>query len=150
MSFDPRKLGSVGCGMAFAGGWKYGSPLQFYRESAHLAEKGVLAVSFDYRISYLYHSSQENALEDARDAIEWLRSRSEDFGVSPAKICCGGASAGACMAALLASQDPNGKIACRYPTCCCWNIRHWQTSYLCSQQDASHVVVYGNKDEFTK
>lgn len=67
----------------FAGGWKYGSPLQFYKESAYLASKGVLAVSFDYRISYLYDSSWQDALEDAKDAVKWMRENARTLDIAP-------------------------------------------------------------------
>ena len=130
--FRPKKnLARSAVAWFFAGGWKYGSPLQFYRESAHLAEKGLLAVSFDYRISYLYHSSQENALEDARDAIEWLREGMlNTWGHLRAKSAVEVRRLVLVWQPCWQVKTLMEKIACRYPTCCCWNIRHWQSLLL--------------------
>ncbi len=99
----------------FAGGWKYGSPLQFYREAAYLSELGILSVSFDYRISYLYHTTHQEALEDAKDAVRWMRKNADDLGISADSIAVGGASAGACMAALLGSLDRAGQDSLAIP-----------------------------------
>lgn len=150
--FRPKKnLARSAVAWFFAGGWKYGSPLQFYKESAHLAEMGVLAVSFDYRISYLYHSSQEEAQEDVEDAVNWLRSRSEGFGVSPAKICCGGASAGACMAALLASQDPEGRDSLSIPNLLLLEYPPLAKPLTCVRSKMPPMLLcMGTKDKFTK
>lgn len=102
-------------GWFFAGGWKYGSPLQFYRESACLAELGVLSVTFDYRISYLYHTTDKEALEDAKDAVRWMRTHADELGISASRIAVGGASAGASMAALLGSMDREGSDSLAIP-----------------------------------
>ncbi len=150
--FHPRKnVKHSAVAWFFAGGWKYGSPLQFYRESAHLSEQGVLAVSFDYRISSLYQSTKEEALEDAKDAIKWMRKNAVDLGFSPDSLAVGGASAGACMSALLGSLDRQGVDSLAIPNLL---LLEYPTLALPMQRVRGNMppmlLCMGTKDEFTK
>lgn len=90
----------------FAGGWKYGSPLQFYRECAHYAGMGMVAVSFDYRTAYTHGATVADAVADSKDAVRWLRDNAAALGVDRRRIAVGGASAGGSMAALLGCVPP--------------------------------------------
>lgn len=83
----------------FGGGWTLGTSLQFYRECAYYASKGMVAVSAEYRISYLHHSTPFQSVEDARDAIRWLRENAQKLNIDPHKIAAAGASAGGHLAA---------------------------------------------------
>jgi acetyl esterase/lipase len=83
----------------FGGGWTLGTPLQFYRECAYYASKGMVAVSAEYRISYLHHSTPFQSVEDARDVIRWLRENAQKLNLDPNKIAAAGASAGGHLAA---------------------------------------------------
>ncbi len=83
----------------FGGGWALGTPLQFYRECAYYAAKGIVAVSAEYRISYLHHSTPFESVEDAEDAICWLRVNAEKWNIDPDRIAAAGASAGGHLAA---------------------------------------------------
>ena len=56
--------------------------------------KGMVAVSVDYRIEYLHHSTPFDSFEDAKDAICWLRSHASDYQLDPDKIAVAGGSAG--------------------------------------------------------
>lgn len=85
----------------FGGGWKLGTPIQFYRECAYYASKGMVAVSVDYRIEYLHHSTPFESFEDAKDAVRWLRNHASDYGINPDKIAVAGGSAGGHLAAAL-------------------------------------------------
>lgn len=85
----------------FGGGWKLGTPMQFYRECAYYASKGMVAVSVDYRIEYLHRSDPFDSFEDAKDAIRWLRKHAGSYGIDSAKIVAAGASAGGHLAAAL-------------------------------------------------
>ncbi len=135
----------------FAGGWKYGSPLQFYRESAHLAGLGMLSISFDYRISYLYHTTRQEALEDAKDAIKWMREHAEDLEISTDSIAVGGASAGGSMAALLGSLDRTGEDSLAIPNLL---LLEYPTLALPMEKVRKKMppmlLCMGTKDEFTK
>ncbi len=83
----------------FGGGWSVGTPLQFYRECAYYASKGMVAVSAEYRISYLHHSSAFESADDARNAIVWLRKHAEELNLDTARIVASGSSAGGHLAA---------------------------------------------------
>ncbi len=85
----------------FGGGWQLGTPLQFYRECAYYAAKGMVAVTVDYRISWLDHTTPFDAFEDAKDALRWLRTHAADCGIDPDRIAVAGASAGGQLAAAL-------------------------------------------------
>ncbi|MDD2305820.1 MAG: alpha/beta hydrolase fold domain-containing protein [Prolixibacteraceae bacterium] len=83
----------------FGGGWTLGTPLQFYRECSYYASKGMVAISAEYRISYLHQTSAFESLEDARDAICWLREHATELNLDTARIAAAGASAGGHLAA---------------------------------------------------
>lgn len=83
----------------FGGGWTVGTPLQFYRECAYYASKGMVAVSAEYRISYLHHSTPFESVDDAKDAIIWLRQNAAKWHIDPNRIVSAGSSAGGHLAA---------------------------------------------------
>lgn len=83
----------------FGGGWSLGTPLQFYRECAHYAAKGMVAVSAEYRISYLHNSTPFESFEDAKEAICWIRQHASELNIDPNRIVAAGASAGGHLAA---------------------------------------------------
>jgi len=83
----------------FGGGWSNGTPLQFYRECAHYAAKGMVAVTAEYRISYLHKTTPFESFEDAKDAIRWLRQHASDLNIDLNRIAAAGASAGGQLAA---------------------------------------------------
>ena len=98
----------------FGGGWKLGTPIQFYRECAYYASKGMVAVSVDYRIEYLHHSTPFESFEDAKDAICWLRSHASDYQLDLDKIAVAGGSAGGHLAAALGTIGSDGVIPAGY------------------------------------
>ena len=83
----------------FGGGWSVGTPLQFYRECAYYASKGIVTITADYRIAYLDHSKPFESVEDAKDAIRWIRKNAEKWNIDNARIAAAGASAGGHLAA---------------------------------------------------
>lgn len=89
----------------FAGGWQYGSPLQFYRECSYYADKGMVAISVDYRIASYNKTSPMESIEDAKDAVAWIRAHAEEYHINPNKIVVAGASAGGQLAAYLGTID---------------------------------------------
>ncbi len=76
------------------GSWMFGSPSQFHTHAAYLAEKyGFFAMSVDYRLSI--EAEFPAALQDAKCAIRWLRSRAGDLNIDPDRIAvCGGSAGG--------------------------------------------------------
>jgi len=97
----------------FGGGWALGTPLQFYRECAWYASKGMVAVTAEYRISYLHHTSPFESLDDARDAIAWLRKHAEELNIDTSRIVAAGASAGGHLAAAtgIIHSTKNGSLS---------------------------------------
>lgn len=88
----------------FAGGWKYGSPLQFYRECEWYRRQGYTAISADYRISSLYGTTASEATADGIAAIDYLRAHADELGIDPSRIVVAGASAGATIAGKIADE----------------------------------------------
>lgn len=93
----------------FGGGWQLGTPLQFYKECAYYAEKGMVAVTVDYRISYLHQTTPFESFDDAKDAVCWLRNHADTYGIDTAKIAVAGASAGGHLAAALGTISDKNK-----------------------------------------
>lgn len=83
----------------FGGGWSVGTPLQFYRECAYYASKGMVAIASDYRIANLDHSTPFESVEDAKDAIRWIRRNAGKWNIDPDRIVVAGSSAGGHLAA---------------------------------------------------
>lgn len=134
----------------FAGGWKYGTPLQFYRECSYFADKGMVAVTFDYRIACKDSTTAEDAVEDCKDAISWLRTNTSFFNIKPYRIAVAGASAGGSMAALLGCIDPQSTENLSRPDLL---ILEYPTLQLSENklrpQMPPMVMLIGTKDEFT-
>lgn len=83
----------------FGGGWRVGTPLQFYRECAYFASKGMVAISVDYRIKYQHGTSVFESVSDAKSAIRWIRENADKYNIDTSRIVAAGASAGGHLAA---------------------------------------------------
>jgi acetyl esterase/lipase len=103
----------------FGGGWTNGTPLQFHRECAWLASRGMVAISADYRIASVNKSTPMESLEDAKSAIRWVRQHAAELNVDPRRIAASGCSAGGHLAAAAAltqgfeNANENLKISSR-------------------------------------
>ncbi|MDO8539501.1 MAG: alpha/beta hydrolase [Opitutaceae bacterium] len=87
------------------GGWRNGSPNAFARQSAKLAEKGMVAFSVQYRLTSQAGVTIVDCVKDAKSAFRWVRAHANELGIDPAKIAAGGGSAGGHLAAALATLD---------------------------------------------
>lgn len=85
----------------FGGGWKGGSPTQFVPQSEYLAGRGMVAMVADYRVSSRNGTRAKDCVDDAREAIRYVRANAEKLGVDPNRIAAGGGSAGGHIAACL-------------------------------------------------
>ena len=83
----------------FGGGWKGGTPSQFYHQSKYLAGKGVLAISADYRTERNGGVPPSECVKDAKAAIRYVRAHAKELGIDPERIAAGGGSAGGHLAA---------------------------------------------------
>jgi len=91
-------------GMVFlhGGAWQFGSPRQFLRQAGYLAKRHhIFCVSVDYRMSE--EAPFPAALQDAKCAVRWVRSRSAELRIDPEKIGIVGGSAGGHLAAMVAA-----------------------------------------------
>lgn len=83
----------------FGGGWKQGTPLQFYPECAYFASKEMVAISADYRTDFTHGTNAFEAVSDGKSAIRWIRQHAKELGIDPRQIIAAGASAGGQLAA---------------------------------------------------
>jgi acetyl esterase/lipase len=89
----------------FGGGWKSGSPQQFETQCRELAQRGMVAITADYRVESRHGVKPTQCLADARSALRWVRAHSDQLGVDPQRIAAGGGSAGGHLAACTAFID---------------------------------------------
>lgn len=83
----------------FGGGWKGGSPTQFYPHCKYLAGRGMVALAADYRVFSRHKTSPRECVKDGKSAIRWIRQHAGELGVNPDRIAAGGGSAGGHIAA---------------------------------------------------
>ena len=83
----------------FGGGWNNGSPGQHYSQCAHLASRGMVAMSAEYRVKSRNQTTPKECVEDGKSAIRWVRAHAAELGIDPSRIAAGGASAGGHVAA---------------------------------------------------
>lgn len=87
----------------FGGGWVGGSPSQFYRQSAYLASRGMVAISAEYRTKSSSGTSPRECVKDGKSAVRWVRGHAGELGIDPGRIAAGGGSAGGHVAAATAT-----------------------------------------------
>ena len=89
----------------FGGGWVAGTPEQFRKQSAYLADRGMVAVTPEYRVKTRHGSTPFDSVDDAVSAVVWVRDHAGGLGIDPARIAVGGGSAGGHLAACTATLD---------------------------------------------
>ena len=101
------------------GGWSLGTPEWGYKDAVEMSERGMVVISFEYRLIDVHGTDLTMGAEDTRHAIAWVRDNAELLGVNPEKIVAAGFSAGGHLAALTAmitddklksSSQPNALI----------------------------------------
>jgi len=91
------------------GAWKLGEASWMFDRAKEFAEKGIVAVSVDYRLSN-DGLSPIDGVEDACAAFKWVREQSDKFGIDPQRIAGYGWSAGGHLVAAAATlPSVNGK-----------------------------------------
>lgn len=83
----------------FGGGWSHGSPAQFEQHCRHLAQRGMVAITADYRVASRHGVKGADCVRDAKSAIRWIRTNSKRLGIDPHRLAAGGGSAGGHIAA---------------------------------------------------
>lgn len=79
----------------FSSTWDTGLISQFAPHCLHFAERGMVAMAVDYRVSSRHLTGPADAMADARSAFRWARLNASALGIDPEKIAGGGGSAGA-------------------------------------------------------
>lgn len=98
----------------FGGGWVRGTPTQFYPQCRRLADRGLVALSAEYRVAERHGAAPRDCVADGFAALRWLREHAAELGVDPARIAAGGGSAGGHVAAATAAcADPEGGVPVR-------------------------------------
>lgn len=87
----------------FGGGWTNGSPAQFEQHCRHLASRGVVAITADYRVASRHNVKPTACVADAKSALRWVRTHATRLGIDPRRIAAGGGSAGGHLAAAIAT-----------------------------------------------
>ena len=83
----------------FGGGWTNGSPGQFEEHCKHLASRGMVAITADYRVASRHNVKAVSCVADAKSAIRYVRKEAARLGIDPNRIAAGGGSAGGHLAA---------------------------------------------------
>lgn len=98
---SPRKRPAIV--FFFGGGWQSGTPAQFQHQCEHLAQRGMVAITADYRVASRHGVKAVDCVRDAKSAIRWVRREAQRLGVDPDRIAAGGGSAGGHLAAATAT-----------------------------------------------
>ncbi len=100
------------------GGWNQGHPSHFYRQSQHLANKGMVAISAQYRVLKQHGTEPKMSVMDGKSAMRWVRSHAKELGINPNMIAAGGGSAGGHVATSTGTattiEDPNDDSSISY------------------------------------
>lgn len=118
--FSPTNSGKARPAIVFffGGGWQSGSPAQFERQCRHLAARGMVAMTADYRVGSRNRVKAAQCVADAKSCVRWIRGNAQRLGVDPRRIAAGGGSAGGHLAAATATlpglDDPadNQAVSC--------------------------------------
>jgi len=98
----------------FGGGWRGGSPRQFFQQADYFRRRGIVAVSAEYRTKSSHGVRPQECVADAKLAIRWVRKNAEQLGVDPDRIIAAGGSAGghvaACTGVIEGFEDPNDDL----------------------------------------
>ncbi|MBL9210189.1 MAG: alpha/beta hydrolase fold domain-containing protein [Opitutaceae bacterium] len=81
------------------GGFNVGAPSNFYAQARYLADRGMVALSVEYRIRTRHQTTQREAVQDAMSALRWVRRHTAELGLDPRRIAVAGGSAGGFLAA---------------------------------------------------
>jgi acetyl esterase/lipase len=84
------------------GGWSMGMPEWGYDLCQHYANLGMVAISFQYRLSSPGGYTPVDAISDVKSAIRWTREETDDLNIDPGQVVAGAISAGAHLAACAA------------------------------------------------
>ncbi len=82
------------------GGWACGMPEFGYGQCKRYAERGMVGISFEYRLRWRHGTTPIECVADAKSAVRWVRAHADELGVDPDRIAAAGFSAGGHLAAV--------------------------------------------------
>lgn len=124
------------------GGWSAGSRSEFADWGRALASQGIVAASIDYRLTSAGHRWPAQA-EDVEQAMWWLREQADELGIDPKRIAVIGGSAGAHLAAWLATGDrrsPRGASSRPTAVVALWGPWDLTQSRVTLSRDANNII----------
>jgi acetyl esterase/lipase len=83
-------------------GWAAGMPEWGYGNCRRLAAKGIVGISFEYRVRWRHGTTPIESVADAKSAVRWTRLHAAELGIDPERIVVAGFSAGGHLAAATA------------------------------------------------
>lgn len=83
-------------------GWAAGMPEWGYGVCRRLAAKGIVGISFEYRLRWRHGTTPIESVADAKSAVRWTRLHAAELGIDPERIVVAGFSAGGHLAAATA------------------------------------------------
>lgn len=83
----------------FGGGWRKGTPRQFYQQAREFSQHGMVAISAQYRVKNTHGTTPVECVKDGKSAIRWIREYADELGIDPNRIVSAGGSAGGHIAA---------------------------------------------------
>jgi acetyl esterase/lipase len=107
--------------LVFHGGaWDHGSAEWTFGQARYFAKLGMVGISVEYRLANGASVSPFDAVEDARAAVRWVRSKADLLNLDPKRVAAYGESAGGLLAAATAiTEEPPRKKSCK-PCPMCW------------------------------
>ena len=112
---NPEKTSRPAIVFFFGGGWVGGTPSQFYPQCRRLAQRGMVAISAEYRTAKPHGTTPAECVKDGKSALRYIRANANSLGIDPLRIAAGGGSAGGHVAAAIATledfNDPNDDSA---------------------------------------
>jgi len=98
------------------GGWTMGEPAWAFSRARHFAERGMVAVAAQYRLSDQKEVTPREAMADARAVIRWVRVHADSLDIDPKRVVAYGWSAGghlAASAAIFGLDDSGERVSAR-------------------------------------
>jgi acetyl esterase/lipase len=86
----------------FGGGWRNGTPAQFFPHCEYFASRGMVAFSAEYRVKNRHNVTPFACVADGKSAMRWVRKNAEIYGVDVKRVVGAGGSAGGHVAACTA------------------------------------------------
>ncbi|MDP6042691.1 MAG: alpha/beta hydrolase, partial [Candidatus Latescibacteria bacterium] len=77
----------------------------FARHCEYLTDRGMVAITADYRVLERHGTLPDACVADAKSAMRYVRSNAARLGIDPNRIAASGGSAGGYLAAALATLD---------------------------------------------